>query len=416
MWNKILLAVLGCLAGFVAVSQQRDLRYFTDTALTVSPQLYANRNMILSNRIDSQVIAAGNRFQVNGVSNSFYAPVIGGVGYDRVITNGQQLQALVSVTKQLYNKRSLAVQYEGLRLQNDSLRIASAITAQDIRKAVTAQYILTYSDQLQIAFTQELLTLLRHEDSVLKTMTQRNVYKQADYLGFLVTLQQQELSLGQLNVQFKTDYGTLNYLAGMNDTSTAISLQDPALLYSGAYQYDTSAFLQQYRVDSLQLNNLRSGIKAGYRPRVSVYGDGGYLSSLTVQPYRNFGASVGLNLVVPIYDGHQRQLQYTKIDILERTRVRNRDYFRQQLSQQVDMLRQQLRELDGLNGPIGKQIDYLKALIGVDGRLLETGDLKISDYVLALNNYITSQNLVVQNLVARYQVINELNYWQSSGY
>ena len=30
---------------------------------------------------------------------------------------------------------------------------------------------------------------------------------------------------------------------------------------------------------------------------------------------------------------------------------------------------------------------------------------------LALNNYITSKNLVVQNQIARYHVIHQLNYW-----
>lgn len=99
---------------------------------------------------------------------------------------------------------------------------------------------------------------------------------------------------------------------------------------------------------------------------------------------------------------------------MEQTREKERDYFGQQLDQQIAQLQQQLRELENLKGPIDKQIEYLKTLIGVNGKLLETGDIRITDYILALNNYITSQNLVVQNLVARYEVINQLNYWTSN--
>ncbi len=416
MIKKCLFAVVCCLLYAVSFCQQRTLDYFIDTAITINPQLYANKNLILSNSIDSQIIVAGNKVQINGISNSYYAPVVNGIGYDNAITNGQQLQALVSATKQIYNKRNLAVQYEGLRLQNDSLKVASAITTQDIKKMVTGQYILTYGDQLQIGFTNDLITLLSHEEGILKTLTQQNVYKQADYLSFLVTLQQEQLILSQLMIQYKNDYATLNYLAGITDTTTSRALSDPELQYAGEFGYDTSVFLKQFTIDSLQLRNLRTGVDVSYRPRVSLYGDGGYLSSLVLKPYTNFGTSFGINLTIPIYDGHQRQLQYTKLDIMERTRARQRGYFMQQLTQQVEQLEQQLRELEKLKAPIGKQIDYLKTLISVNGKLLETGDIKIADYVLALNNYITSQNLVVQNLVARYQVINQLDYWKASGY
>ena len=74
-------------------------------------------------------------------------------------------------------------------------------------------------------------------------------------------------------------------------------------------------------------------------------------------------------------------------------------------------MQQQLNDLQSLAQPINKQIQYLETLINVNGKLLETGDIRITDYVLALNNYITAKNLLVQNQVERYQVIQQLNYW-----
>ena len=70
-----------------------------------------------------------------------------------------------------------------------------------------------------------------------------------------------------------------------------------------------------------------------------------------------------------------------------------------------------LAEIAEQGRDINKQIEYLETLIKVDGKLLETGDIRITDYILALNNYITAKNLVVQNQVARYQVIQQINYW-----
>jgi hypothetical protein len=74
-------------------------------------------------------------------------------------------------------------------------------------------------------------------------------------------------------------------------------------------------------------------------------------------------------------------------------------------------LQQRLNDLESLAEPVNKQISYLETLIRVDGRLLETGDIRITDYVLALNNFITAKNLLVQNQIEQYQVIQQLNYW-----
>ena len=395
------------------IAQIKNLSYFVDSSLKNNPRLFEYRNLILSNSIDSQLIVAANKFQVTGSGNAFYAPVINGYGYDEVITNGQQLSTLVTVNKQIYNKRTLGLQFQNLQLQRDSLQVTSSIATKDIKKTIITQYITTYGDQLQIDFNNEVIALLSNEESILKKLTQKNVYKQADYLSFLVTLQQQELTRSQLLVQYKNDYATLNYLAGITDTSTT-QLAEPGISVAKYFIDDSSAFFLKYKIDSLQLVNQRSIVDVGYRPKVNVFADAGYQSSFMVTPYKNFGTNVGINLTIPIYDGHQKQLQYTKLNILERTRQRQKDYFTQQLTQQVQQLQQQLNAIDGLTEPINKQIEYLKTLIQVNGKLLETGDLKITDYVLALNNYITSRNLVVQNMITRYQIINQLNYWNSA--
>ena len=205
----------------------------------------------------------------------------------------------------------------------------------------------------------------------------------------------------------------LNYLAGIIDTSTTI-LAPPDITVAKDFIYDSSAFFLKYKIDSLRLINQRSVIDVGYRPKVNLFADAGYQSTFTILPYKNFGTNIGINLTVPIYDGHQKQLQYTKLNILERTRQRQKEFFTTQLTQQVQQLQQQLTALESLAEPINKQIKYLETLINVNGKLLETGDIKITDYVLALNNYITSRSLVVQNMMARYQVMNQLNYWNTN--
>ncbi len=146
-------------------------------------------------------------------------------------------------------------------------------------------------------------------------------------------------------------------------------------------------------------------------PKVNLFADAGYQSSFILKPYKNLGYNFGINLTIPIYDGHQKQLQFSKLDIQQRTLQKKQEFFDNQYHQQLQQLQQQLNDIVNLRISINKQIGYLETLIKVDGKLLETGDIRITDYILALNNYITAKNLVVQNQIARYQVIQQINYW-----
>ena len=410
MHNIRLLFLLFLLLPMYSIGQDKTLDYYISSAINNSPLLNDYSNQLLANHIDSQLLKASGSIQIYGNGNSYYAPVRNGYGYDEAITNGGQLQALITATKNLIPKRALTVQFKDLQFISDSIRIASRISEQDLKKNIIGQYITTYGDQLQIQFNSELRNVLAREETVLKRLTQRNVYKQVDYLSFLVTYQQQELAQQQLILQYKNDYATLNYLAGIQDTTVA-SLSVPNIVVAAGFLKDTSVFFLKYQLDSLKLMNNKSLIDISYKPRINLYADGGILSTLANQPYKNLGNSFGINFVIPIYDGGQKKLQYAKIDIAEKTRLKNKTFFENQYYQQIAQLQQQLHAIDGLLGTINKQVKYIETLIDANGKLLETGDIKMTDYVLAINNLVTAKNLVVQNRVSHLQIQNQLSYW-----
>jgi glutaredoxin 2 len=114
---------------------------------------------------------------------------------------------------------------------------------------------------------------------------------------------------------------------------------------------------------------------------------------------------------VPIYDGRQRNLKYQKLDIEERTRLTNRSFFINQYNQQVSQLNMQLRATDQLFDKIRQQVEYTKTLIQAYGKLLETSDIKVTDVVIAIMNYLNAQNSYRQNLISRLKILNQINYW-----
>ena len=386
------------------------LDFYLGHALQNSPLLKDYQNQLLVGQIDSQLIHASYQPQVNGNSTNIYAPLVHGYGYDQAISNGGDFTTVVAVTKTLVGQRHLDAQYQTIRLQNQGVSNAARISEQDLKRSVTAQYITTYGDLQQLGFNRDIYALLEKESALLKDLTEKNVYRQTDFLAFLVTLKQEALLLRQLEIQFRNDHGTLNYLCGIVDTA-ANFLTDPAIELQSLPDISSSLFFRQVHLDSLKLRNDRSLIDFSYRPKANLYADGGWSSSLMYEPYKNFGVSFGITLSVPIYDGHQRKMQYSKLDIAERTRSGYREFFTSQYSQQLAQLSQQLNATEELIGQINDQVRYSQTLIEVNGKLLGTGDAKIADYILALSNYLNAKNLLTQNNITRLQIINQINYW-----
>ena len=397
---------------FNLFAQDHNLDYFINYAKGNSPLLKDYKNQIQSNQVDSELIVASYKPQVNGISNNSYAPVINGIGYDNAITNGGQLSALIQASKSFVSRNNLATQFQSIHLQNRGIGNTSAIAEKDLRKTITAQYITVYGDMVTMNFNNEILGLLQKEEIILKGLTQNNTYKQADYLTFYVSLQQQQLVTKQALIQFKNDYAMLNYLCGIVDTSS-VTIADPDLRVKDLPNIYNSVFYQQYSIDSLKFLNDASVIKYSYKPKLNAFADAGYNSAFTYQGYKNFGTSFGLSLVVPIYDGKQKQLKFKKIGIAERTRTGYRDFFLRQYDQQIAQLMQQLNATESLIEEINSQIKYSNTLIDVNGKLLETGNIRMTDFIIAINTYLNARHLLNQNYINRLQIINQINYWES---
>lgn len=405
-----LIASLSLICSGFANAQSRNLNDYIELAKQNSPLIKGYQNQILQNQLDSLLLKASLRPQVNFLSTDLYAPVIKGWGYDEAITNGAQLSGLVQASRNFLSKGNLAAQYRAIGLHSLSLLDTIRLTQKELVRTITEQYITAYADQLTYNYTKQLYDLLKDEENALKKLAESSVIKQTDFLAFDITLQQQQLNYLQAQIQYAGDYLTLNYLSGIVDTSIS-ALPEPGLMDSLPHDFNSSVFYKRYVTDSLRIENERRLIAFSYRPMIGTYADAGYYSSLHFLPYRNFGYSFGLNLKVPIYDGHQRRLKYQKLDLQESTRVANRNFFMNQYNQQIAQLNFQLHATDDLFQKLQKQIEYTRTLIVAYGKLLQTGDVKVTDFVTAITNYLNSQNAYRQNLISRLRIMNQINYY-----
>ena len=148
----------------------------------------------------------------------YYAPVINGIGYSEVITNISNITSVAYVSQRIFNQKAVDAQYSKLAIQNQSLRISSKITENDLKKAITLQYLTACSVSNDITFNKELLASSKNEELILKQLVEKGQYKLVDYYSFMVELKSQELLLNDLQIQYQKEISSLYTLCGLTDT------------------------------------------------------------------------------------------------------------------------------------------------------------------------------------------------------
>jgi len=391
-------------------AQTNNLSYYLDRSIENSPLLKDYQNQTIINRMDSLIQKAAYKPQVNFSSIANYPPIVKGYGYDEAISNGGNYSALLTVSQTIIGKGNMKERLNAYALENQSVRNAKKISEQDLKLAVATQYITAYGILQEFLFNEDIENLLKKEDVLLKKLTENTVYKQTDYLNFQVTLQQQQLLVNQQKADYQNNIALLNYLCGIADTSL-VQLEKPEITLHPSPAFENTLQYYNFQIDSLKIRNSDALIDYDYRPKLDVYADAGFNSSFAYEPYKNFGASIGLSFIVPIYDGGQRQKQHNKMKASEETRKNYLDFSRQQYRQQTEQLIQQLERTEGIINQAQGVIKSVQTLVDAYGKQIQTGDASITDYILSINNYMNAKHVIIQQTNNKLQIINQINYW-----
>lgn len=387
----------------------KTLGYYLEIATTNSPVLHDYSNQRDSMRIDSLKFRADYGVRVSGQGDALYAPVFRGWGYDAAISNGQSVDLLIRASRDFLSRKNKDTRLAGYALSIDQLRNQSTVTRLTLERAITEQYIMTYGSQQQYEVVAEVLRLLNEEDIILKKLTQNAVFKQTDYLSFKVTLQQNLLSLQQHRTDWLNNYAVLNYLSGVVDTSL-LKLAPPDIPEVAPQPFEQSVYAEGFRTDSLKLENEARIIHYDYRPKISAFADGGYSSSLTTTPYKNFGTSAGVAVTLPIYDGHKRNMSLRQNQLSLETRTTYNEFAKKQYEQQVRQLTAQIRQYRELTATATEQMKYAQTLIEANMKQLPTGDVRVADFILSISNYINLKSGLVQYETTLYNLYNHLHH------
>ncbi|WP_375448339.1 TolC family protein [uncultured Fibrella sp.] len=387
----------------------RNLDYYLEYGLVNSPLLKENVNSIALNRFDSLINVALNKPYVQAVGQYLYAPAGAKWGYDQNTTNGGQYTAVIQANRNLLYRRNLRIQNNLNTAVRDSLVNIVHINQNDLQKAIIDLYLTAYQDYQQMVIFGGLYQILSRQNDILKELLRKALFNQSDYLAFRVDWQQSEVNYEGAKVQFLQDILALNTLCNIPEAGL-VRLEKPALTPQARFTLDGNPYFLRYRYDSVLVERNRRVIDIFYRPALDLVVNAGTNAISPDLITRRFGYSIGLNFVMPIYDGNQRKLQYQKLDVAQLTIQNYRNQYINRFNLQLRTVNEQLRVNQTLIGLTEKQNTDVENLLTISQTRLYRGDISAIDYLLIVQRYLNVKLTLNQLTVQQQRYINTFNY------
>lgn len=410
-------------ASSIMGQEQKNLKYFINQAEEHLPNLKEIENLKRIGELQYEIIKAQhNAFQVNATTDVLVAPYFNNngkfidittspsnsaYGYDAGITNGGLYSVQVNITKNLFNKKLV----DGLLLQskltNEGILLSSSAMVHTLIKNITDTYILAYQQQLKIEFTKEILAALTQRLDVVEILVKNGILSNSDYLLLKLDIDSKGIEQKQNRIAFNTTIIQLFSLCGISAEKTE-SLLPPILDYKEAPK--TFFYLKKYRNDSLQLKSDEQVLLNQYKPSLSLYGNTGVNAVELSHINHRIGASVGLHLDIPIYDGKRRKYMLDQNKLKRENLERYRKNNAVKLNNDLMALDNQVIALQNQITLLNKQLDQYAHIQEIYKEKFVQGQVSIVDYLNVIQSYKSNMYTKLQAQTNLWLLKSQFNY------
>jgi hypothetical protein len=392
---------------FISAQETHNLEFFIEQAKKTSPNLLENRNLESIGELQNKLIIAQNKaFQINSTSEVLVAPYFNSngraiaitttptsnaFGYDVGITNGGLYSSQINITKNLFNQSVLINLLFQNKISNNSLALSSEEFSHNLIRNISEAYIIAYQFQLQEKFTQELLKDLDMRLKVVELLVNKGILMESDYLLLQLDIEGKKLELQQLESDFDSAINQLFTLSGLPaEAVDELTIPDFEQLKSPIKKF----YEKRFENESLQLEADQAVFENQYKPQVGVYANGGLNAVELNNIDHKIGASAGLRLTIPIYDGNQRKVN----SLQSQLKQDNLNFYKQnaevQLANNLKNIEQQMNALRENKMMLEVQLKKKQNILEIYKGKLVQGQISIVDYLNVIQNY--KQNVYVK--------------------
>lgn len=414
---KLLVFILFALGiVFSAISQEKKgLDYFIDQAKINSTELKQNDNLYKIGEFQADLIKAQQyAFNIDASGEVLVAPYFNNngnavdittnpspnaYGYDVGITNGGLYSAQLNITKNLFNQATVANLLFQNKIQNDSLKLYSEKITHNLFKNITDSYITAYQLQIKETINQQIAADLENRLKVVEVLVKHGILQQSDYLLLQVDVAQKKLELLQIQSDLQKNITQLYNLCGM-PMDKNVTLEQPSI--PSNLNKAATYFEKKFKIDSLQIQAEQLVFANRYKPQVSIYANTGLNAVEFDNISHKIGASAGLKVTVPIYDGGQRKfykqqskLKYENLEYFKKNKKTELENNQKSMEAQMEILQKNLTLID-------EQLHKQQTIMEIYKEKLVNGQLSIIDYLNVAQSY-------KMNIYTKLQM--QTNYW-----
>ena len=192
--NRILtISLIFVALSLFAKGQSRKIDYYLEEGIKNSPLLKDYYNQTQTALLDSLIIRVSKKPLLEANSQAIYDPVFRNFGYDEVVTDGGNYQAVVSVSQNILNRRDITNRFESVDIRKRATSNLARITIAELKKLITGQYLNCCSAFSDLAFNKSFLEIYRNENIITRQFVTNGILKQTDYLSLQIETQSQEI-------------------------------------------------------------------------------------------------------------------------------------------------------------------------------------------------------------------------------
>jgi outer membrane protein TolC len=420
----------GCLLVLISSSsllQAQTLEFYIDQAKANSPLIQDNRNQSEAARLEADRLKAFyTKSQISLTGSYLFAPVISRdngqskldlnpsgstenySGYDLAASNGGVYQGLLNINQPLFN----GVRYEtaaeqvliGAQINQNNIQLS----AHDLEKFITDQYILCLQDYKQTEYLVNLIRIITDQKSMVSKLVENGIAKQSDLSLLNIEQKTQQTALNTFRATYRRDLMDLRVLCGITDTTYQV-LEEIDL--QPHEEVKTSRFTERYRLDSLNLIAAQKVFELKYKPVVSLFANTG-LNAVYAQTIPNrLGLSGGVNFTMNLTDGKQRDITQQRTTVLMKTTQLYKNFFYNQNSVRKNRILTELKSIGERLTLTEDQLKEYQKLLEFYKQELSRGQISVINYITTLKNMAITQRDLVILKTNKALLINLYNYW-----
>jgi outer membrane protein TolC len=405
---------------------QEDLAFYIDNAKTNSPLIQDNKNQSEAARLEiDRLKAFYTKAQISVSGNYQFSPIISRdngqsdfvlnpetaekySGYDLAASNGGVYQGFLNYTQPIFNETRFRASAEqalvGAQINENTIQL----TAHDLERFITDQYILCLQDYKQAQYLNDLIRIINDQKSMVSKLVEGGIAKQSDLSLLTIEQKIQQAALNSFQSIYRRDLMDLRVLCGISDTTYQVLGNIDLQLVEDV---TISKFTERYRLDSLNLVATQKVFEQKYKPLVGLYANTGLNAVYAPTILNRFGFSAGINFSMTLTDGKQRNITQQRTSVLMKSTQAYKNFFYTQNGVRKNRVLTELKAVTERLVLLEDQLKEYQKLLEFYRQELSRGQISVINYVTTLKSVVSTQRDFVLLQSNKQSLINLYNYW-----